>query len=285
MMELPGTGGGFVQCHRKPEAFAGDLRGGEDDGSMRYVRGVLRALAAEGVLPGSLGLQVEANVPSCGGLATSAAFCAALVSAIGGAFGLAKSPALVAALAYRAERIGAGIPCGAMDPYAVAYGGARFLDCAAAPPSMQTMDLPAETRIVVACSSRRMGFDQVASELKQRLAKRDPHLQHYLQECAGLASETRRRAGEGCLTLSGLGATMDAAHMLIRSAKGVRNGEVDAWVDAARNAGAYGAKSSGARSEGGCAVALADTDTAPHIARALAAGGAVVFTDQIGPAA
>jgi mevalonate kinase len=150
---------------------------------------------------------------------------------------------------------------------------------------MQTMDLPAETRFVVACSTRRMGFDQVASELKQRIAQRDPQLQHYLQECAGLASETRRRAGEARLARSWLGATMDAAHMLIRSAKGVCKDEVDAWGDTARKAGAYGAESSAARSEGGCAVALADTGTAPHVARALAAGRAVVFTDQIGPAA
>jgi len=77
-----------------------------------------------------------------------------------------------------------------------------------------------------------------------------------------------------------LGRLMDDNHALLRGS-GVSCPELEALVDAARAAGAYGAKLSGSGG-GGIAVALADAGRAAAIAGAVRGAGALVYALPVG---
>lgn len=128
-----GDGRYTVASREQPEpcAFAAGAfvpRGDWSD----YARGVVAALAEAGHgLPGA-DLVVASEVPLGSGLSSSASFCVALVTALDALFGLELSARARAECAHRAESHFAGVPCGAMDPFASALcaeGAALRIDC------------------------------------------------------------------------------------------------------------------------------------------------------------
>ena len=91
-----------------------------------YPRGVARELAAAGRTPArGFDLHVESDLPSGAGLSSSAALGVAtglaLAAAAGGRFRDAERPEL-ARICQRAESGFVGMPCGMLDPYAIACG-------------------------------------------------------------------------------------------------------------------------------------------------------------------
>lgn len=68
---------------------------------------------------------ISSTVPLGGGLSSSAALGVSLALALGGP----RGPLELASIARRAETDFAGVPCGIMDQFASAHGGATLLDC------------------------------------------------------------------------------------------------------------------------------------------------------------
>lgn len=70
---------------------------------------------------------IYSQVPVGSGLSSSAALEVAFLEALNGFFGLGLSPGELAEVAFYAENSVAGIPCGRLDQYASAFGGAILL--------------------------------------------------------------------------------------------------------------------------------------------------------------
>ncbi|WP_436907154.1 mevalonate kinase [Halosimplex marinum] len=195
-------------------------------------------------------ITIESEIPLGAGLGSSAAVTAAGIYAAAEELGTDLTPAEVADRAYRAELAVQEGNASRADTFCSATGGAVRVegdDC-------RSLDAP-ELPFVV-------GFDGGAGDTGALVAG-----VRELKDSYDFAADTVAaigdlvRNGEAALSagdLDELGELMDFNHGLL-SALGVSSRSLDAMVWAARDAGALGAKLTGAGG-GGCVVALDETE-------------------------
>lgn len=111
--------------------LSGQLSPGRSDWG-RYAEGVIAGLQRLGwEIPG-FEATITADLPSGGGLSSSAALEVGIATALETLCGRALAPAEKALLCQRAEHEFAGVPCGIMDQFAVTFarqGHALLIDC------------------------------------------------------------------------------------------------------------------------------------------------------------
>jgi len=195
-------------------------------------------------------ITIESEIPLGAGLGSSAAVTAAGIYAAAAELGVDLTPAEVADRAYRAELAVQEGNASRADTFCSATGGAVRVegdDC-------RSLDAP-ELPFVV-------GFDGGAGDTGALVAG-----VRELKDSYDFAADTVAaigdlvRNGEAALAAGDrdeLGQLMDFNHGLL-SALGVSSRSLDAMVWAARDAGALGAKLTGAGG-GGCVVALDETE-------------------------
>jgi galactokinase len=278
-----------------------DVRPGAVRGWAAYAAGPLWSLAQDGVEVGGLDLVLGSDVPIGSGLSSSAAVeCAALLAARD-LYGGPDDPARLAAIAQRAENEVVGVPCGIMDQMAALACTAAhvlLLDCRSleadqvpfAPTDAGLALLVVDTRVSHALADgayaeRRADCEQAAGILgvpalrdatqadldaaRDRLGEqRYRRARHVVGENARvLAVVEQLRAGRP----DQIGDALNASHASLRDDYQVSAPELDAAVDAALDAGALGARMTGA-GFGGCALALVPTGAAADVGKAVAAG-------------
>lgn len=97
-----------------------------------YVRGVVAGYLEQGIDPGGFDALIDSNVPTGGGLSSSAALEVATATLIEAMAGRSLEPTARALLCQRAEHEFAGMPCGIMDQFISALaqpGHALLIDC------------------------------------------------------------------------------------------------------------------------------------------------------------
>jgi len=271
-------------------------------GWANYPKGAVRMLGERlGDLPGA-DLLFASTLPIGAGLSSSASItlgCAWAVNALSG--GESSREDLVD-VALRAERDFVGVRCGIMDPYVSAFGRrghVLHLDCKRRAHEYLPFDEGAFSLLVADTGRRRgladSGFNRRVEQCESALAKLregDPSLAVLADVSPSgleasrdrLSDEEERRArhvveetarvGEGveCLRrgdLGRFGALVDASHASSRDLYGVSSSELDRLAEAARGAGALGARLSGG-GFAGCVVALVPRTGADTIAREVA---------------
>jgi galactokinase len=246
------------------------------------IGGVVRVLAEHGRLPVGATLRSRSNVPIGAGLSSSAAFEVACALALNQVAQFALKPMELALAMQRAEHIGMGVPCGIQDQISSVCAQADhalYLDCRTL--VIEQLPLPRELRVLVVHS----GIPRVLSETPyaERVAEaktiaqqlgvrtlRDATLEQVRDNPRGVhaVSEIIRvrafadalRAGD----VSALGPLMLESHASSRDNMEVSIPELDALVDCLVDAGALGARLTGA-GFGGCVVALVPTELASQI--------------------
>jgi galactokinase len=278
------------------------IRPGHPPGWASYPAGVLWALRRAGHRVGGLDVLVGDSVPPGAGLASSAALeCAVALAADAlsalGLAGEATGRAALAELCRHAENEIVGAPTGGMDQAAALCctpGHALLLDCASGamrqiPVALHTaglallvIDTRAPHRLVEGeYAARRRSAEQAAADLGlaslrdadeqdvDRLA--DPVLRrrtrHVVSEIARVRATVELletgRVGE-------IGPLLDVSHASLRDDAEVSSPELDCAVDAARTAGALGARMTGG-GFGGSALALVELATSSAVADAVRA--------------
>ncbi|ADJ15125.1 mevalonate kinase [Halalkalicoccus jeotgali] len=221
------------------------------EAAMGYVdAAVSQAREAAGVPEAGFDVTVESAIPLGAGLGSSAAVVVAGIDAATRELGVELSTTEIADRAYRAEYDVQEGQASRADTFCSATGGAVRVegeDCRA----IDAPDLP----FVI-------GFDGGAGNTGELVAGVRELREHY--SFAANTVETVGdivRQGERALAagdLAELGTLMDFNHGLL-SALGVSSRSLDRMVWAARDAGAHGAKLTGAGG-GGCIVALDETE-------------------------
>jgi len=193
---------------------------------------------------------IESEIPLGAGLSSSAAVTVAAIYAATRELGVELTPTDVADRAYRVEHEVQDGNASRTDTFCSATGGAVRVEG----DDRRSLDAP-ELPLVV-------GFDGGAGDtgalVGQVRALREEY--DFAADTVGVVGNLARRGESALLAgdLDELGRLMDFNHGLL-SALGVSSRSLDAMVWAARDAGAVGAKLTGAGG-GGCVVALDETE-------------------------
>ena len=261
----------------------------------RYVAGVVRALAERGRAPVGIDAVVASTVPAGSGLASSAAFEVACALALADAAELELSRRDLALACQEAEQAATGVRTGIMDQLASLAGVescASLIDC-------RTLDavpipLSEELALVIVHSGRARRLDESAYEQRRDASEAaaralglpalrdatpaqvadDPLARHVVSENARVLATARALvAGD----TDALGRLFAESHASLRDDYAVSTPELDALVRALLDAGALGARLTGA-GFGGCVVALSDRSRA----HAVAAGATARYQAETG---
>ncbi len=254
----------------------------------RTVAAVLRVLAARGRRGVGFDAGVTSTVPLGAGLSSSAAFGVAIALAATRVADLHIAASELACCARDAEQLASGVPCGVMDQMASVHGrhdAALLLDCRSL--EHRAVPLPASVGVVVVHSGvvrrlaesgyaqRRAACEAAATRLGVRAlrdarpeqVRDDPLARHVVSEngrVLAFADALARGDAEEC------GRLMLASHASLRDDFAVSTPELDILVELACDAGALGARLTGA-GFGGCIVALAPAGRVDAVTRELTA--------------
>jgi galactokinase len=258
----------------------------------RYVAGVLAGFQRLGwTIPG-FEARITADLPSGGGLSSSAALEVGIATVVETLAGRALDPIAKALLCQHAEHEFAGVPCGIMDQFAVTLARrdhALFIDCRSC--EVSHVPLGTDVAVLVIDSSVKHALGdggyaarrrdcETAARLLGRAALRDvssiewPALEHRLPEperrrARHVITENERvlafKAAAGAGDWPAAGRLMRASHASLRDDFEVSCRELDLICDAvSRLDGVFGCRMTGG-GFGGCAVALVDGPRASAI--------------------
>lgn len=214
-----------------------------------------------------LTITLRSTIPVAGGLGSGAAAATAIVRSLAAAAGQSLAPAAVSALVYESEKQFHGTPSG-VDNTVVAYGMAVWFVrgqppqpfTVAAPCTLVIGDTGVPSPTSLAVGDVRRGWQADVNGFWQRF------------DAIGAITRAARvmlAAGD----VAALGPLMDENQRLLAEL-GVSSPALEMLCQAARRAGAWGAKLSGG-GRGGNMIALTAPETADSIAAALQQAGAV----------
>ncbi|HUR73868.1 MAG TPA: galactokinase [Sporichthya sp.] len=268
----------------------GDLPAQPPRGWIAYVAGAAWALQELGVPVSGLDLVVDSDVPAGAGLSSSAALTCSVTLGLSDLLGAELDRMTLALAAQRAERDVVGAPVGIMDQAVSLLARAEhalFLDCrtgdteqvplglAAAGLELLVMDTRVshshatgaygERRRECADAAEALGKKTLRDATEPELEKLDPLLRrrarHVVTENARtLAARELLRAGR----LRDLGPLLTQSHLSLRDDFEVSVPELDLAVEAAKKAGALGARMTGG-GFGGSALALVPAEHADAV--------------------
>ncbi|WP_176980907.1 mevalonate kinase [Paramicrobacterium humi] len=213
-----------------------------------------------------VGVSVTGLIPAARGLGSSAAVASAIAVAVAGLHGIALTPADRFEIVQSVERVAHGTPSG-LDAYATTAAGPIWFEQGRA----RTLAV-AESPALLVADTGVLGRTGVAVAEVRARHERNPHaIEAAMEGIADLVVGAREDLASAAF--ADLGERMNACHGVLSSI-GVSSTELDALVQAARRAGALGAKLTGG-GQGGCIIALAPSASElPALAAALTASGA-----------
>lgn len=200
-------------------------------------------------------VEVASELPAGGGLGSSAAFAVALARALGGLVG-GISDEQVSQAALASELVFHGRPSG-VDHTACARQG-MILFRSGEPDEVRAVVPARPLTLVVGLTGRPRSTGEKIASLQAKVEQAPQRWTPVVDRLGALGVEGARAVETG--DLSGLGALMDEAHRWLSHCE-LSCVELEAIVDAAKTAGALGAKLTGAGG-GGAAIALVE-DPAP----------------------
>jgi galactokinase len=273
----------------------------DDDGWRRYVDGAATELRKHG-FDGGAQLFVAADLPSSGGLSSSAALTCGVLAAVSAVAGEHPTRDAILAMAIPAEH-SIGIENGGMDHEAILFGragNASRIDFV--PHARRLVPVPAALRFVVADSGERAakGGAEMAAYNERvagtreaaRLLGRPLREVRDAAQLDALPADLRRLArhvvteanrvdaAEQALATDDLavfGGLLDASHASLRDDFAVSTAALDRLCAAMRSAGAFGARLTGAGFGGYALAACTPNRVASVIDAAIGATGGPAF--------
>ncbi len=224
-------------------------------------------------------ITVRSDIPIAGGMGSGAAVSAALVKAVFAHRKLSAQPQpkaeTVNRIVYAVEKLHHANPSGIDNTVVVYQQPVRFVR--GQPP--QRFDIARPFHLVIADTGIASSTAAVVSDVR-RAWEQDTERYEAIFDGIGAIAETARRAIESG-NVDPLGPLMQENHRLLRKL-GVSSGELERLIAIAEEAGAAGAKLSGA-GRGGNLIAAVEPKNRGAVQESLLAGGAAgVVVTQIG---
>jgi len=266
---VPGNNGFTITSEGYPEVATLETRQGPLAPLAEAARDALSRMGIDPVALPPLCVQLTSTIPSGGGLGSSAAVTVALVRALYKFFGFPLDPTILQDISTQAECMVHGTSSG-IDPAAVsATTPIRFRKGEAPHP----IPLKTSLHLVVADSGERSATAPMVQKVREAIAT-DPEARQTLDALGAIAPRMEKALVAG--DLDAVGALMNDVHAgLVRL--GLSTPKLDAIAQAARDAGAQGAKLSGSGG-GGVVIALTTREKAGNIAKHMQEAGATSVT-------
>ena len=268
------------------------LEDGRDGSWADYPRGVAWAVEQTGVETPPFRATFAGNVPLGSGLSSSAAVEAATALALDALFGFEISGKDLALLCQKAENDFVGVPSGIMDQYASLLceaGSALLIDCGSLEADPVPLGLEGANLVLLVCdtrvkraladtayqerreicekAARELGVDKLREAREEELGRLSgdelKRARHVVRQNVRVLEAVRALREKD---FAGFGRLVYDSHLSLREDFEVSTPELDAFVEAAREAGALGARLTGA-GFGGCAIALVATDATDALAK------------------
>jgi len=214
----------------------------------------------------AMNIRVTSTIPPASGLGSGAAVAVAVLRALPGFLGYPLSDEQVCALAYQVEKLHHGTPSG-IDNTVITYAMPVFF---IKDRPIQTFLVPQPFTLVIADTGVRSSTRLAVAGVRKAWEESPDTIDPIFDRIAQLVIKARQSI-EGGSPLE-IGPLMDENHRLLQRI-GVSSPELDHLVSTAQQAGALGAKLSGA-GLGGNLIALVEPDQAPVVAQALVDAGA-----------
>jgi len=211
-------------------------------------------------------LTINSTIPITSGLGSGAAVSTALVRALAGFLGHTLETAEVSALVFEAEKIHHGTPSG-IDNIVVAYEQPVYF---VREQPVRMLNVGASFTLLIGDTGARSPTRKIVGHVRRGRKRNLARYDALFDQMGDIANEARRAIESG--DVAALGPLMDDNHELL-IALGVSSSKLDDLVEAARFAGAMGAKLSGA-GRGGNMIALVEDDIVEDVTEALKEAGA-----------
>ena len=211
-------------------------------------------------------VEVTSTIPIGSGMGSSAAVAAAIIKAMASALGRNLTPRELSSLVYETEMLYHGSPSGIDNTVITMEKPVWFIQ--GEPPEVLRVGRP--FTIVLGNSGRPSRTKDVVNMVRYRWKSEPEKFETLFDEIAAVVRRGRKAVETG--NISEIGALMNKNHELLK-AMGVSSNHLDRLVNAARNAGAIGAKLTGA-GKGGVIIALAMPDKVKNVRDALRRAGA-----------
>ncbi len=220
-------------------------------------------------LPSNLELRLTSTIPLGRGLGSGAAVSTAIVRALAMFYDHPLSAEEVSALVYEVEKIHHGTPSG-IDNTVIAFEQPVYF---VKGKPIQRMHVSSPFTLVIGDTGMVSPTHRVVGDLRSRWQADPQQYEGYFDEISAITQQARIIIEQPDSDLARLGKLMNENHeVLVRL--GISSPKLEQLIQAAHQAGALGAKLSGA-GWGGNMIALATPQTAKAIAKALTQAGAV----------
>jgi mevalonate kinase len=213
-------------------------------------------------------LTVTSTIPLGRGLGSGAAISTAIARVLGLYFGRCLPPAELSALVYEVEKHYHGTPSG-IDNTVVAFEQPVYFIKGR---PIQRLEVGCPFTLVVGDTGRVAPTHQVVGDLRRRWQAAPELFEGYFDEIGAIAGQARVAIQHELVGTPVIGKLMDQNQELLETI-GVSSPELARLIEAARQAGALGAKLSGA-GWGGNMIALVQPDATSAVVKALTEAGA-----------
>lgn len=217
--------------------------------------------------PPACTLVISSTIPVAAGLGSGAAVSVAIVRALSAFLGHPLPDETVNSIAFEVEKLHHGTPSG-IDNTVVTYCKPVYF---IKEKPIEMINIPTPFMIVIGDTGVPSPTVKTVTQVRESYQEEPGLYQNYFNLCGTIVRNAlfqisdRRNAS--------LGPLMDDNHDILKK-MGVSSPELDTLVEAARDAGALGAKISGG-GQGGNMIALVEPNTAEQVADALTQAGAV----------
>lgn len=212
-------------------------------------------------------IQVTSNIPIAGGMGSGTAVSVAILRAFSASLGHPLSDELVSRLAYEVEVIHHGTPSG-IDNTVITYSRPVYF---VKGKSIETLQVKRAFTLMIGDTGVQSPTASAVSDVRQAWEKAPEQFERLFDAIGEISASARKAIEAGAIDT--LGPLMDENHALLGK-MGVSSPELDGLVEAARSAGALGAKLSGG-GRGGNMIALVTPESSGRVARVLEEAGAV----------
>ena len=215
---------------------------------------------------GGLEISITSSIPVASGLGSGAAVSVALICSLSSFLFRSLTDDEVNMLAFEIEKLHHGTPSG-IDNTVITYNKPVYFIKGQ---PIETFKVGKPFTIVIGDTGVSALTRESVGDVRRLWLRDTANFENYFNEIAQIALIARRSIEHGKPEL--LGELMDHNHSILQNLT-VSSPELDKLVDAARNAGALGAKLSGG-GRGGNMIALVEQDKAEVVANALISAGA-----------